>query len=135
MTKLITSEAGDDDPKASKHPECDADTTREDAAGQKRRKIPSLEDCLFALASLAGAVAMGLIKPAHANTIRASYTEILRHHQKNDSRIDRQGLADADIMDMMRKDPKVFTIMEPFLTDAQIEMLMQNAKDGDSGQA
>lgn len=135
MTKLITSEGGDDDPEASKHPEQDADAAREDAARQKRRKIPSLEDCLFAIASIAGAVAMGFIKPAQANTIRASYAEILRHHQKNESRNNRQGLADADVVEMMRKDPQMFSMLEPFLTDEQIDLVMKNAKDGGHGQA
>lgn len=135
MTKLITSEAGDDDPKASKHSEQDADATREDAADQKRRKIPSPEDCLFALESLVGAVAMGLIKPAQANTIRASYAEILRYHEKNESRNDRQGLADADVVELMRKDPKVLSMLEPFLTDGQIDLVMKHAKDSGHGQA
>ncbi len=132
MTQLITSDAGDDDPKESKG-EQDAEQPHKESNREERRKIPSLEDCLFAFASLAGAVAMGVIKPAQANTIRASYAEILRYHQKNESRNDRNGMADADVMEIMRKDPKMFSMMEPFLTDEQIDLVMKNAKDGGHG--
>lgn len=132
MTKLITSEAGDDGPKEADG-EQDTDQPQEEPRRRKRGTIASIEDCLIALASLAGAVAMGLLKPAQANSIRASYTEILRYHQKNETRSDRNGLADADVMEIMRKDPKMFSMMEPFLTDEQIDLVMKNAKDGGHG--
>ncbi len=132
MTKLITSNADDDDP----HDADDgADESEQPKQSRARRpgKIPDVEACLAALAALAGAVALGYLKAAQANSIRAMYTEILRHHQKNESRDDRKGIADADVVELMRKDPKVFSMMEPFLTDEQIDMVMKNAKDGDHG--
>ena len=132
MTKLITSAAaGDESKEAEREP--DADQPQEEPRRRKRGKIPSIEDCLIALASLAGAVAMGLLKPAQASSIRASYSEILRYHQKNETRSDRNGMADADVMEIMRKDPKMFSMMEPFLTDEQIDLVMKNAKDGGHG--
>ena len=130
--KMITSEAGDDGPQEADG-EPDADQPREEPRRRKRGPIASMEDCLIALASLAGAVAMGLLKPAQANSIRASYTEILRYHQKNETRSDRNGMADADVMEIMRKDPHMFSMLEPFLTDEQIDLVMKNAKDGGHG--
>lgn len=136
MTKLITADTdddGDDDPH-------DADDGGEESEhpkqnhGRRSGKIPDVDSCLAALAALAGAVALGYINAARANAIRAMYAEILRHHHKNDSRSDRKGLADADVAELMRKDPKVFSIMEPFLTDDQIDLVMKNAKDGGHGQ-
>ena len=132
MTKLITAAAGDDGPKEADG-EQDADQPQEEPRRRKRGKIPDSEDCLAALASLAGAVAMGFIKTAQANSIRAMYAEILRYHQKNESRSDRNGMSDADVMEIMRKDPKMFSMMEPFLTDEQIDLVMKNAKDGGHG--
>lgn len=135
MTKLITSEPNDEGPEETEHHEQDAEQHEQGARRRKRRRIPSIEDCLDALASLAGAVAMGLITPAQANPIRASYAEILRYHQKNENRSERKGIADADVIGLMRKDPKMFSMLEPFLTDEQIDMVMKNAKDGGHGQA
>lgn len=134
MTKLITADGDDDDSQ-------DADGGAEESEHPKQNSsrrpgtIPDVQACLAALAALAGAVALGYLKAAQANAIRAMYTEILRHHQKNESRSDRKGLADADVAELMRKDPKVFSIMEPFLTDEQIDLVMKNAKDGDHGKA
>jgi hypothetical protein len=134
MTKLITSEAADDGPKDTER-EQDAEQPHEQSRRRKRGKIPDVEDCLAALASLAGAVAMGYLKPAQANPIRAIYADILRHHQKNESRNDRNGLSNADVVELMSQDPKMFSMLEPFLTDEQIDLVMKNAKEGGRGQA
>jgi hypothetical protein len=132
MTKMITAGAEDDGPQQADG-EPHADQPREEPRDRKRGTIPSAEDCLLALASLAGAVAMGLLKPAQANAMRANYAAILSYHQQNESRSDRNGMADADVMEIMRKDPKMLSVLEPFLTDEQIDLVMNSAKDGGHG--
>jgi hypothetical protein len=132
MTKLITSAAADDGPEAA-NGEPNADQPRQEPRDRKRGRIASAEDCLLALDRLSGAVAMGLLKPAQANAMRASYAEILRYHQKNETRSDRNGMADADVREIMRKDPTMFSMLAPFLTDEQIDLVMNSAKDGGHG--
>lgn len=132
MTKMITFGAEDDGPQEADGAP-DADQPREEPRRRKRGTIASREDCLSALTNLPGAVAMGLLKPAQANSMRASYTEILRYHQRNEIHSDRNGMADADVLEIMRKDPKMFSVLEPFLTDEQIDLVMKNAKEGGHG--
>lgn len=50
------------------------------------------------------------------------------------SRDESKVIADADVIDLMRKDPKVFSLLEPFLTDDQIDLILKGAKDGKNGQ-
>jgi len=134
MTKLITSGA-DDGPKNDDGQAGNADRAHDDTGRRKHGSIPSKEACLAALAQLAGAVALGLLKPAQANAMRTNYVEILRHHQRNESRDDRQGIANEDVVELMRSNPQAFSILEPFLTDDQIDMVMRGSRDGKHEQA
>jgi hypothetical protein len=86
---------------------------------------------LRALAQLAGLVALGVLTPAQANSIRASYREILQFHLKSQSR-DPKGLSNADVLELMRKDPRILSMLEPILTEEQVAMVMKGAK-GDRG--
>lgn len=135
MPLLIASEAGDDEPDDSARHERNADQPHEEFGRRKRGRTPGIEDCVAALASLAGTVAMGLIKPAQAAVIRGCYAEIIKFHQTNESRDDHKSIADADVVELLRKDPKMLSMLEPFLTDEQIKMVMKNAKEGGPGKA
>ncbi len=132
MSKLISTNSAGEDPNNSERTANSAGQSQE--GGRRRRgRIPDSEECLAALASLAGAVGMGFIKPAQASAMRASYAEILKFHKQHDRRDDRPGIADADVLELMRKDPKLFSVMEAFLTDEQIDMVMHGGKDGSGG--
>ena len=98
-----------------------------------RSKIPSEDECLQAIGQLGGLIAMGLLKPAQANAIRASFRDILQHHQRSQSRHDHAGIGDADVLDLMRKDPTILNMLAPLLTDEQLAMIMQQDKGGDGG--
>lgn len=102
---------------------------------RKDQQIPTMEECLAALAKLNSAVALGLLAPSQANAIRANFTEILRHHQKMSGATDRKGVAGADVMELMRKDPKILSILSPFLSDEDVAMIMKNASGRSDGQA
>ncbi len=96
-------------------------------------KCPNAEECLRAIAQLAGLVAMGLLKPAQANAIRASFREILQHHRQTQVRQDRSVIGDADILDLMAKDASILNMLSPILTDEQVEMIMKRSKGDRSG--
>lgn len=132
MAKSITF-AGDGGLKDPEHQEKGSDGPQEEFGRRPRGRIPNAEECLAALAQLAGAVVMGLITPAQASAIRASYSEILRHYQKSETRNDRRGIADADVMELMKTDPKMFSMLEPFLTDEQIDLIMRSSEGKSRG--
>ena len=93
--------------------------------------IPDVEMCLRAMAQLAGLVALGILKPAQANSILAVYREILQHHQKSQTQARGAGLSDGDVLSMARKYSELLNLLEPFLTDEQIAMVMQHDEHGD----
>lgn len=142
MTELLASEPNEERPHDSAH---HSGSTEPPPGGARRagrhsgrrtdRQGPlDAEGCLELLQQLAGAVALGLIAPAAANVLRAVYTEILRYRQNSATRSNRTGLADADVLELLRRDPQMMSILEPFLTAAQIAMVLQGADD-DSEQA
>jgi hypothetical protein len=101
---------------------------------REKPSIPSLEDCLRAMAQLAGLIAMGLLKPSEANAIRAAYREILQHHKSRAKEVEKT-LANADVMEVLRKDPQLLGLLEPLLTPEQVAMVMQTAEDDTDEQA
>ena len=93
----------------------------------KRRGYPDEEQCLAAIARLAGLVAMGLLTTSKANSIRASFAEILRWHRAAKGSREQQRLEDADLIGLLRTNPELLAMLEPLLTEDQIEMLTREA--------
>jgi hypothetical protein len=102
---------------------------------QRARKpdIPSEEDCLGAIAQLARLVAMGLLKTAQANAIRASFREILLYH-RNKTKEAEGGISNVELLDVLRKDPKLLSLFEPLLSQEQVEWIL-SAGDSDAADA
>ena len=88
------------------------------------------QQCLENLTKLCGLIAMGVVKPAVGNAIRATLTEILRHHRAS-GRGDGQGaLSDDIVREMLRRDPAMLNLLEGLLTQEQIDLFMREATDG-----
>ena len=96
----------------------------------KKPGVPSENDCLLAIAQVAGLVAMGLLKVGQANAIRAAYRDILSHH-KGKAKEAEKSLSNSDVMDLLKKDPKLVNLLAPLLTSEQLDMVM-NAGDEDT---
>src|SRR5690348_16298178 len=56
-------------------------STSRSSGGKEHRSYPTEEECLAAIARLAALVAMGVLTVSRANSIRASFAEILRWHK------------------------------------------------------
>ncbi len=123
---------GDEQSQRSSHG--DGNARRRQQRQPKKPSIPSLEDCLLAFARLAGLVAMGLLKPAQASVIRAAYREILQYHTAKAKELEK-GLSNADVLEFLRKDPKMLDLLAPLLTQEQIDMLMRDTEGNANGQA
>ncbi len=98
--------------------------------GQQQRTgkadIPSEDDCLRAIAQVARLAALGMFKPAVANTVRSAYRDILQHY-KGQVKEAEKNAASADVLEAVRNDPRMLSLLEPFLTQEQIDMIMKNA--------
>jgi len=128
-------EAGD--PEVNNRKVIEADSTDHDGGEAKsatRASIASEDDCLRALTQIPGLVAMKMLSTAQANSMRGVYSAILQHHQKNHHVPGDTGLGDADVLELLRHKPEMISMLEPLLTDKQIEMLMRDAKDGENEQ-
>jgi hypothetical protein len=115
-------------------------TSRTDQAagngGQRwdgRPNVASAEQCLAALTQLPGLVAMGLLTPAQANSMRATFATILQHHQKSQN-APTPARATPEVVQAVRNHPELATLLESLLTDEQLEALLKEARDcGDGG--
>jgi hypothetical protein len=105
-------------------------------AGQRRTRArphpgrtPTPEECLAALGALPGLVALGLMSTARANSIRGAYAEILRWHGHARGQRDEGRLTDDDVLALARSNPEILSMIEPLLTDEQIEMVTGGATE------
>lgn len=136
MTDLTFPGAPDDG--LDKPPSSDGRAGQQESAANGRRRDGTILDeqgCLKGLSALPPLAALGVLKPAQANSMRAVYRDLLQHHGKKQSRNDHKGLSDANVLDLLQADPRILSMLEPILTEEQISMLFTNAKDGDSEQA
>jgi hypothetical protein len=104
------------------------DSNREGARRASEKSIPSREDCLKAMGAMPGLVGMRILKPAQANSIRAIYDSILDQHDRV-----RPGqsapLADDDLLQLWRDQPHLIDLLEPLLSQEQLEMIMRKVRN------
>jgi hypothetical protein len=105
------------------------DKTKNTSQSNSRRRsnaIPSVEDCLRAIAALSGLIALRVLTPAQANSIRANFVAILRQHEPARQTSTAQ-LADESVMEIWAKHPELLDYIEVLLTPEQLEMIMRQA--------
>ena len=103
---------------------------------QHRAPIASVEDCLAVLTRLGGLVTLGLLGTAEANTIRSTYTEILKYHERQQSGPSRTVVNEKEVAKLLRTHPEYAKLFEPLLSTEQIEELVRGGRDaGDSDAA
>ncbi|MBC8867948.1 MAG: hypothetical protein H8E44_00950 [Planctomycetes bacterium] len=138
MSDLLISQDGEDEtPKIAHEQTTDGgeqaagENTRQKRRQRKSADIPTEEDCLGAIAQVARLAAMGLLKPAQANSIRGSFRDILSYHQKK-AKENEQGISNADVLDVFQQDPKLLSLLEPLLSQEQIDLILKNSDGGDA---
>jgi len=105
-----------------------ADHRRQHRQHARKREIPSVEDCLAAILQVGQLVAMGLLKPPQANAIRASFREVLLFHRSKAKEAEK-GISNVEVLEVLRKDPKLLSLFEPILSQEQVEWILRG---GDS---
>lgn len=132
---MLPGSAGDGSGKAAASGSHDGAQGADAGNGHREGSILDAETCLRGLGQLPGLVALGVLKPAQANAIRGSYREILQYHQRSQVRDDRNGLSNVDVLELMRTNPRILSMLEPLLTQEQIAMVMRGGKGDAGGQA
>jgi hypothetical protein len=108
-----------------------------DGQGKRRSKsagIPRLEECLRALAALPGLIALRLLTTSQANAIVRVYHTILQHHPGQAGGKE-QHLSDVDVLELLKKDPRLCSMLEPFLTEEQIDLIFKQSGNSSAGQS
>lgn len=98
-----------------------------------RHTYPSEEQCLAALAKLAGLVILGYVRARDAIAVRSMFSEILRWHRASKSGGEARRIDDADLRSMLRTNPELANLLAPLLTDDQIDLMfrMNGEQDAD----
>jgi hypothetical protein len=135
MNELVSASAPDCDGADGQNvpPPDPKNQNRQHAQSHRRNagQILDEQQCLAGLSQLVGLLAMGVIEPQKANSMRGVLGEILRHHQGRDQIGQKPALDDKDVLAMWRGNPEAFRMIEPFLTEDQLQMIMsEEATDG-----
>ncbi len=93
-----------------------------------KRSIPSVDEILYQLLELNGAVTMGAISTKEANLIQKNLRTILDVQMKRSNR-EETGPTQEGLVELCRRDPQALNVIESFLTDSQFEWLMNEVKD------
>ena len=138
MTELLISQNDESDtPKIGQEkPQADSGRSDGQSSSHTRQRsrgpnIPGEEECLAAIAQVGRLAAMGLLKPAQANAIRGSFREILLYHQKK-AKESEQGISNIDVLEVFQQDPKLLSLLEPLLSQEQIDMILKNSGGGNA---
>jgi hypothetical protein len=115
----------------------DQGCTREDPRSQqsqpKRTRIPETEEILALLMQLNGLVTLGMVSPAQANVMQRNLRTIL-DVQRQKSRADSGGQSTQALADLCRTNPQLLNLLEPFLSDGQVEWLMKSMREAGNEQ-
>ena len=91
--------------------------------------VMSKHECLRAIRSLSGAVAIGALSPAQANSMRASYIAILNDHYRTAPAAANGQLTDDGVLATLRRAPELLSIYRVFLTPEQLDLIMREFED------
>ena len=120
-----------DDPAGQASGRSDSGKRRGEDPQRGRTRIASVEDCLRVLSQLGSLVTLGMLSTAQANTIRSTYTAILQYHERQQSGPTRTITNEKGLAELLRKQPELATLLEPLLSDEQIQMLVRGGKDAE----
>lgn len=99
--------------------------------GHRRRQdvpIPGVDEILQQLLQLNGAVAIGVMSTKDANLIQKNLKTVLDVQMKRASRED-VGPSQEALVDLCRRDPRALNAIESFLTESQLDWLMNEITD------
>ena len=101
------------------------------AAPRARKKpaIPTVDQLLDQMMQLSGAVLIGSVSAKQGELIHKNLRAVLQVQLKRATRDDAGPASQEGLVELCRSDPKMLNAIEPFLTDEQVEMLMNEVTD------
>jgi hypothetical protein len=124
------------DPSPAPKPNLPTGGSRPEPQGARSRRsrwrgrgidLPSVDDLLGKFLQLNGAMLTGLISSSQAGHIHKNLKVVLDAQFRRETRSDVPN--PQALMDLARQDPGILNVLEPFLTDEQIDQLMQEIRD------
>jgi hypothetical protein len=107
------------------------ESCRAEQPQRRRPRIMSAADCIAVLSQLVSLVTLKVISTGQANTIKGACTAILQHHERQQNAPARTVVNEKDLAAQLRKNSELATLLEPLLTDEQIEILVRDGMDAD----
>jgi hypothetical protein len=87
-------------------------------------------ECLSGLSQIPGAIAMGFLRPAEANAMRATFVAILQNLKHGQSGPTNAATDNPELIEKLRQQPELLRVFASFLTDEQLKMIL-NDPSGD----
>ena len=123
-------DAGDEEPRKPDGSQRTRGKKRKASRPRQADSILSEAQCLAGLSRLPGLLAFNMIKADKSNAMLGAFREILRHHSSAKDPGRNAGIVDDDMLAVLRKNPELFQLLEPLLTDEQIELILNDEQDG-----
>ncbi len=109
-----------------------AGSSGQDGQGSRRQRTGQVfdeTDCMRGLSQLPGLVVMKMIKPGESNAMRSAYEAILHHHHHAQSSGATAPVIDANMIAQLRDHPELLRLLEPFLTEDQLQTILKGSDD------
>jgi hypothetical protein len=97
--------------------------------GRRKPGVLSPEECLVALSALPKLVALKLITPQQANSMRASYEAILAFDSKQGAGPSRRTADHGDLRQVLKDNPHLANYFVSVLSEEEIEELLAGDED------
>jgi|GEM_PF-5581621 len=110
-------------------PSPEGSSGQQSASRKPKPVIATQEECLAALTKIPALLLIGLIKPQVANAMRGPYKDVLDHHRRAQQGPAQGGLANADLLRIVREKPELLGLLSGLLTDEQIQLVLKEATD------
>ena len=131
---IITTNPDDPDPQDDRE-RGEPDGSKARYKRQGRQGILTVEQCLQTLSGLPTMVAMGMLTVPKANAIKGFCQVILQRHGRDQTRGTSSALDQEQIVKMVRDNPDLLSLLEPFMSDEQIEAIIKAARGDDAREA
>ena len=107
-------------------------STQEGNNTQRPRKkpgVPNVDEILQQLMQLNGAVLIGTMSAKQADLIHKNLRTVLQVQLKRATRDDAGPASQEGLVELCRKDPQILNAIEPFLSQQQVEWLVNEVTD------
>ena len=94
-----------------------------------KQPIESAEDCLAALGRLPALNMLGVLSEKQINAFKGVYSTMLQYYQRQQATPRSANLEEAGILEALRRNPMLANLLEPVLSQEQIDSLMAQARD------